>query len=865
MRLFRVGEPMALSDVLPAARAPRRPSHRRAALRGAPGRRPRRVGSTTSASPARTSLASTASGRGSSSATRSAGCGAARPRATGSTASCCARACRAARSRSCAPTRSTSARSVRRSARATSRTPSPTNPHIASLLARPVRGPVRPRPHRRSSRGRGAARHEHRRRALRRRGQPRRGPHPLERSCTSSWRRCARAGYRRDAAGNPKPYMSFKLDPARVPDLPLPRPLYEVWVYSPRAEGVHLRGGRIARGGIRWSDRREDFRTEILGLMKAQMVKNAVIVPVGAKGGFVVKRPPPAPDRDALQAEVEACYQILIRGLLDITDNIVGGRGRARRLEWCATTTTTPISSSPPTRAPRRSPTSPTRSRPSTGSGSATRSRPEARRATTTRRWGSPPGARGSRCAGTSTGSASTPTRTRSRSSGSATCPATCSATGCCCQPVIELVGAFDHRHVFLDPKPDPAASFAERKRLFDLPRSSWDDYDRALDLHRWRRVASSAKSIPLSPEVRALLCTDAETPHPGRGDLRVAARPRSTCCSTAASARTSRPPLSRNAEVGDRANDSLRVNGVDLRCKAVVEGGNLGLTQRGRIEYALAGGLVNTDAIDNSAGVDMLRPRGEHQDPPRRRGGRGRPHGQAAQRTPRRDDRRGRSIWCCATTTSRTGPSPNARAQAVSMIDVHARYTELASSSEELIDRTLEFLPTDTSARGTAGGWRRAHDARVRGAPRVHEDDQRARRPRLRPSRRPLRCRRDRALLPDATAPAVPRRDGPTSAATRDRRDADRQQHGEQGRHLLRLPDDRGDRRVGRRQHPRAPRRAGDLRHAGPLDPDRGPRRRGLRPRCSCACSWRSDTRSNEARSGCCAIDGLRSTSRRP
>ena len=162
------------------------------------------------------------------------------------------------------------------------------------------------------------------RRGVARRHEPRRGPHPLELPASDP----SDAAHELLPSATPpaaaKPYMSFKLDPALVPDLPLPRPMYEVWVYSPRAEGVHLRGGRIAREGIRWSDRREDFRTEILGLMKAQMVKNAVIVPVGAKGGFVVKRPPAIADRDALQGEVEACYQILIRGLLDITDNIVG-------------------------------------------------------------------------------------------------------------------------------------------------------------------------------------------------------------------------------------------------------------------------------------------------------------------------------------------------------------------------------------------------------------------------------------------------------------------------------------------------------------------------------------------------------------
>ena len=190
-----------------------------------------------------------------------------------------------------------------------------------------------------------------------------------------------------------RPFLSFKIDPSAVPDMPAPRPRFEIFVYSPRVEGVHLRYGPVARGGLRWSDRPQDFRTEILGLVKAQAVKNAVIVPVGAKGGFVVRRPEAGSD------EVVACYRTFISGLLDVTDNLVTGPTGAprpcRRRTWCATTATTPTWSSPRTRAPRSSPTSPTRSPRPTGSGSATRSPPAARWATTTRRWASPPAARG--------------------------------------------------------------------------------------------------------------------------------------------------------------------------------------------------------------------------------------------------------------------------------------------------------------------------------------------------------------------------------------------------------------------------------------------------------------------------------------
>ena len=190
-----------------------------------------------------------------------------------------------------------------------------------------------------------------------------------------------------------RPFLSFKIDPSAVPDMPAPRPRFEIFVYSPRVEGVHLRYGPVARGGLRWSDRPQDFRTEILGLVKAQAVKNAVIVPVGAKGGFVVRRPEAGSD------EVVACYRTFISGLLDVTDNLVtrpdGRPRRCRRRTWCATTATTPTWSSPRTRAPPRSPTSPTRWPRPTGSGWATRSPPAGRWATTTRRWASPPAARG--------------------------------------------------------------------------------------------------------------------------------------------------------------------------------------------------------------------------------------------------------------------------------------------------------------------------------------------------------------------------------------------------------------------------------------------------------------------------------------
>ena len=316
-----------------------------------------------------------------------------------------------------------------------------------------------------------------------------------------------------DAAGG-RVNLSFKLESAKIPDLPLPRPHFEIFVCSPRVEGVHLRAGYVARGGIRWSDRREDFRTEVLGLMKAQTVKNAVIVPVGAKGGFVVKQPPP--DRDALAAEVEACYRSFVSGLLDVTDNLVdGGAGPPDGRRRLRRRRRTPTSSSPPTRERRRSPTSRTRSRWPTASGSATRSRPAVRRATTTRRWGSRPGARGSRSATTSASSASTPTaadhgRRHRRHVG---------------RRVRQRHAAVVHleaRRGLRPPprlrrprRPIPRAAYEERLRLFELPRSSWADYD-ASKLSAgggvWPRTA---KSIALPAEAQRVLGTAATTMTP--------------------------------------------------------------------------------------------------------------------------------------------------------------------------------------------------------------------------------------------------------------------------------------------------------------------------------------------------------------
>ncbi len=498
--------------------------------------------------------------------------------------------------------------------------------------------------------------------------------------------------HQRDPAGQPKPYLSFKLDPAQVPDLPLPRPLVEVWVYSPRSEGVHLRGGRIARGGIRWSDRREDFRTEILGLMKAQMVKNAVIVPVGAKGGFVVKRPPTTSDRDALQAEVEACYQILIRGLLDITDNIVDG---------------TVV---PPTRVVRYDEDDPYLVV-AADKGTATFSDLANSISSEYGFWLGDAFASGgsagydhkemgitARGAWESVrrhflGLGINPDKDPFTVIGIGDMSGDVFGNGMLLSQTIQLVGAFDHRHVFLDPKPDPAASFAERRRLFDLPRSSWDDYDRSLISQGGGVWPRAAKSIPLSDEARSLLCTEATALTPAEVISALLRAPADLLFNGGIGTYVKASTES-NSEVGDRANDPLRVDGVDLRCRAVVEGGNLGLTQRGRIEYALAGGLVNTDAIDNSAGVDMS----DHEvnikillDGAVAAGDL-----TVKQRNALLDEMSDEvAALVLRNNYEQNRALANARAQTVSMIDVHARYIR-SLEHEDLIDRTLEFLPTE-------------------------------------------------------------------------------------------------------------------------------------------------------------------------
>lgn len=403
--------------------------------------------------------------------------------------------------------------------------------------------------------------------------------------------------------GQPPPYLSFKLDPARVAGLPEPRPMFEIWVYSPRVEGVHLRGGRVARGGLRWSDRREDFRTEVLGLMKAQMVKNAVIVPVGSKGGFVVKRSPPPSERDAWLAEGVACYKTFLRGLLDVTDNrtadaVVPPPGVVRHdaddpyLVVAADKGTASFSDY----ANAISAEYGFWLGDAFASGGSVGYDHKKMAITARGAWESVK--RHFRELGVDIQTADFTAVGIGDMSGDVF------GNGMLLSPHIRLIAAFDHRHIFLDPDPDPAVSLQERQRLFALPRSSWADYDASLISAGGGVHPRTAKTIVLTPQVRAALGIEASALTPAEVIQAILTAPVDLLYNGGIGTYVKASDES-HQQVGDRGNDAVRVNGAALRCKVVGEGGNLGFTQLGRIEYARGGGRIYTDAIDNSAGVD--------------------------------------------------------------------------------------------------------------------------------------------------------------------------------------------------------------------------------------------------------------------
>ncbi|WMT92342.1 NAD-glutamate dehydrogenase [Pelagibacterium sp. H642] len=403
--------------------------------------------------------------------------------------------------------------------------------------------------------------------------------------------------------GKPRPALAIKFDATKIEGLPQPRPWREIFVYSPRVEGVHMRGGPIARGGLRWSDRPEDFRTEILGLVKAQMVKNAVIVPVGAKGGFVPRLMPASPDRETFMAEGTACYKIFVSALLDVTDNLVGDTVL------------------PPETVFRRDNDDPYLV---VAADKGTASFSDTANAIALERdyWlgdafasGGSAGYDHKKMGITARGGWEAVKRHfREMDIDIQTQPFSAVGVGDMSGDVFgngillsektRLIAAFDHRDIFIDPDPDLEKSFAERRRLFTLPRSSWQDYDAALISEGGGVFSRAAKSIPLTPQMQAVLGLSAASATPAE------------IMSAILSADVDllwfggigtyiRASTETDAQVGDKANDAIRIPAVSVRARVIGEGANLGVTQRGRVEYALSGGRINTDAIDNSAGVN--------------------------------------------------------------------------------------------------------------------------------------------------------------------------------------------------------------------------------------------------------------------
>jgi glutamate dehydrogenase len=406
-----------------------------------------------------------------------------------------------------------------------------------------------------------------------------------------------------DPNGLPRQTIAFKFECARVEGLPLPRPLYEIFVYSPRVEGVHLRFGKVARGGLRWSDRPQDFRTEVLGLVKAQQVKNAVIVPVGAKGGFVPKHLPPPSDRQAWLAEGTESYRIFVRTLLEVTDNIVGDR------------------IVPPADTVRHDGDDPYLVV-AADKGTATFSDIANALSAEKGHWlgdafasGGSQGYDHKKMGITARGAWEAVKRHfREMDVDIQSQPVTVAGVGDMSGDVfgngmllsrcLRLVAAFDHRDIFLDPDPDPAASFRERERLFAMPRSSWQDYDKTLISEGGGVFPRHAKAIPLAPAVRTLLGLDADEATPAEVMNAILKAPVGLLWFGGIGTYI-RASSETDDQVGDRANDAIRITGSEVRARVIGEGANLGATQRGRIEAAQAGVRLNTDAIDNSAGVN--------------------------------------------------------------------------------------------------------------------------------------------------------------------------------------------------------------------------------------------------------------------
>lgn len=409
--------------------------------------------------------------------------------------------------------------------------------------------------------------------------------------------------FQEDDNKQPKGYVSFKFDSELIPEMPLPRPRYEAYVYSQRVEGVHLRSAKVARGGLRWSDRHEDFRTEVLGLMKAQKVKNSVIVPQGAKGGFITKQLPTNGKRETIMEEVQSCYRTFIRGLLDITDN------------------RSDDSIVPPANVVRYDDDDPYLVV-AADKGTATFSDLANAISEEYGFWlgdafasGGSVGYDHKKMGITARGGwVSVERHFRELGMnirendftvvGIGDMSGDVFGNGLLLSKHIKLVAAFNHMHIFLDPNPNPAASYEERKRLFRLPRSTWEDYDAKLISSGGGIYKRSAKSIPLSEPVKNLLSIDKDAVSPHEL-IRAILSAEVDLLWNGGIGTYVKSSVETNLSVGDKTNDDVRVDGRALRCKVVGEGGNLGFTQLGRVEYALRGGRIYTDFIDNSGGVD--------------------------------------------------------------------------------------------------------------------------------------------------------------------------------------------------------------------------------------------------------------------
>ncbi len=413
-----------------------------------------------------------------------------------------------------------------------------------------------------------------------------------------------RTNYFQPAAdGSDKPYISFKVRPAQIPDMPLPLPFFEIFVYSPKVEGVHLRFGKVARGGLRWSDRREDFRTEVLGLVKAQQVKNTVIVPVGAKGGFVCKKLPTTGGREAWLNEGKNCYRTFIRALLDVTDNIVAGQ------------------IVPPKSVVRLDEDDPYLVV-AADKGTATFSDISNSISLEYNHWLGDAFASGGSNGYDHKGMGITArggwesVKRHFREIG-----IDCQTTDFTCVGIGDMAGdvfgngmllsehirlqvAFNHMHIFVDPNPDAARSFTERQRMFNLPTSTWDDYDKSLISEGGGVFLRSAKAIKLTPQMQQMLGVTVSSLTPNEF-IRASLMMEVDLIWNGGIGTYVKASDETHAEVGDRASEPLRVNGKEVKAKIIGEGGNLGTTQRGRIEYAMNGGRINTDFIDNVGGVD--------------------------------------------------------------------------------------------------------------------------------------------------------------------------------------------------------------------------------------------------------------------